>query len=656
MTRKKLGKYEITDRIGRGGMAEVYRGYHVSLDRYVAIKLLHPFLADDPEFKDRFENEARNVAKLKHPNIVQVYDFDFDPEGESYYMVMELINGPTLKDKLFELASSGERFSIAESIRVVRAAAEALAYAHLRNMIHRDVKPANLMLDEDERVVLTDFGIAKIVTGTQFTASGGMVGTPAYMAPEQGLGEAGNERSDLYSLGVILFQLVTGRLPFDADTPLGIILKHVNEPLPSPRSFMPTLSEDMESIICRVLAKDPEDRYPSAAEFANDLASLDEAGNRRAQAELSVRSTGLFPAAETKPDALTNEQRARLLGNTEATTSLSVPASLSTTPVFVQQRGVPGRLRPASIVGLIAALVLIASLGLIALGNDNTLFASLTENNTNTPVATSIAQVPLVTETQEATEDPELPVTEETSVTPPIPNTPVPTTPAASDGTDPATLTPSRTPKPSATPTVTFTATYTPSPTITHTPTPNKTETAAYIALSTLMAATPTPNMTQTLGACDFEFIVVQPTPYPAPPNSRDFTNPRLVRSGTDSFSFEIVVQNTGNCDWPKDLRLHYNEELTLNPDETVDMKDLTNACETAPIGLNFALQGQKNFYLRERVRVTQDSGPIVFTGTAPDLPGCYYGVWDLYYPNSEIKMGRPLVISIRAWGSVINE
>jgi len=378
VTRKKLGKYEITDRIGRGGMAEVYRGYHVSLDRYVAIKLLHPFLADDPEFKDRFENEARNVAKLKHPNIVQVYDFDFDPEGESYYMVMELINGPTLKDKLFELASSGERFSIAESIRVVRAAAEALAYAHLRNMIHRDVKPANLMLDEDERVVLTDFGIAKIVTGTQFTASGGMVGTPAYMAPEQGLGEAGNERSDLYSLGVILFQLVTGRLPFDADTPLGIILKHVNEPLPSPRSFMPTLSEDMESIICRVLAKDPEDRYPSAAEFANDLASLDEAGNRRAQAELSVRSTGLFPAAETKPDALTNEQRARLLGNTEATTSLSVPASLSTTPVFVQQRGVPGRLRPASIVGLIAALVLIASRVLIALGNVYTLFASLT--------------------------------------------------------------------------------------------------------------------------------------------------------------------------------------------------------------------------------------------------------------------------------------
>ncbi len=109
MSRKKLGKYEIIERIGRGGMAEVYRGYHASLDRYVAIKLLHPFLADDPEFKDRFENEARNVAKLKHPNIVQVYDFEYDEEGDSYYMVMEMINGPTLKDRLFDLAANGEQ-------------------------------------------------------------------------------------------------------------------------------------------------------------------------------------------------------------------------------------------------------------------------------------------------------------------------------------------------------------------------------------------------------------------------------------------------------------------------------------------------------------------------------------------------------------------
>jgi serine/threonine protein kinase len=142
---RKLGRYEVIERLGRGGMAEVYRGYHISLDRYVAIKVLHPFLADDPEFKMRFEKEARNVAKLKHPNIVQVYDFEYDSEGESYYMVMELVEGPTLKDHLFKLGENGERMPLPEALRVIREAASALAYAHSLNMIHRDVKPANLM-------------------------------------------------------------------------------------------------------------------------------------------------------------------------------------------------------------------------------------------------------------------------------------------------------------------------------------------------------------------------------------------------------------------------------------------------------------------------------------------------------------------------------
>src|ERR1041385_7355870 len=227
-------------------MAEVYRAYQGTLDRYVAIKVLHAFLADDPEFKSRFEREAQNIAKLKHPNIVQVYDFDYDEEAESYYMVMELIDGSTLKDRLSAIMARGELLPIPEVIRIMRESASALAYAHSRNMIHRDVKPANLMLDHDNRVVLTDFGIAKIVTGAQFTASGGMVGTPAFMAPEQGLGEAGDERSDLYSLGVILFQLMTGQLPYDAETPLAIILKHLNAPIPSVRDINRALPEAID--------------------------------------------------------------------------------------------------------------------------------------------------------------------------------------------------------------------------------------------------------------------------------------------------------------------------------------------------------------------------------------------------------------------------
>ena len=271
MSRKTLGKYEIIERIGRGGMAEVYRGYHAALDRYVAIKLLHPFLADDPEFKERFEKEAKNVAKLRHPNIVQVFDFEYDDQGESYYMVMELINGPTLKDLIVERTEGGHTFSIMEACRIIVDTANALFYAHKRNMIHRDIKPANIMLDEDERVVLTDFGIAKIVTGVQFTASGGMVGTPAYMAPEQGLGEAGDERSDIYSLGVMLYQMVTNHLPFDADTPLAIILKHVNDPVPDPRIHQPNIPDWLVGILQKTLQKDADDRYQTAWQFLNDI-------------------------------------------------------------------------------------------------------------------------------------------------------------------------------------------------------------------------------------------------------------------------------------------------------------------------------------------------------------------------------------------------
>src|SRR5258708_22139994 len=233
-------------------MAEVYKAYQGSLDRYVAIKLLHPFLADDPEFKDRFEREARNVARLRHPNIVQVYDFEYDAESESYYMVMELIDGQTLKDRLTSIGK--QLLPISETLRIMREATEALAYAHARSMIHRDVKPANLMIDSDGRVVLTDFGIAKIVTGIQFTASGGMVGTPAYMAPEQGLGEQGDERSDLYSLGVILFQMCTGHLPYDAESPLAVILKHMNESVPVPHEINPNVPTPLPNIMLKPLA------------------------------------------------------------------------------------------------------------------------------------------------------------------------------------------------------------------------------------------------------------------------------------------------------------------------------------------------------------------------------------------------------------------
>lgn len=275
LTGRTLGKYELRERLGRGGMAEVYKAYHATLDRFVALKILHPFLGEDPEFKDRFEREARNVARLRHPNIVQVYDFEFDPRRELFYMVMEYIDGPTLRTRLMQMGFRGEVFPTSEAVRVTTAVGQALAYAHSRGMVHRDIKPANIMLDADERVVLTDFGIARIMHSPNVTASGAMVGTPAYMAPEQGLGQSGDHRSDVYSLGIVLYQMVTGTVPFDAETPVAIVLKHVNEPLPAPSIYAPDISPVLEHILYKALAKVPEDRYQSVQEFVTHLNDLD---------------------------------------------------------------------------------------------------------------------------------------------------------------------------------------------------------------------------------------------------------------------------------------------------------------------------------------------------------------------------------------------
>jgi serine/threonine protein kinase len=274
---RTLGKYELKERIGRGGMAEVYKAYQSNLDRYVALKILHPFLGEDPEFKERFEREARHVAQLRHTNIVQVYDFEHETKNDLYYMVMEYIDGPTLRARLMQLSFQGENFTIPEAVRITRDLASALAYAHKRDMIHRDIKPGNIMLDSEGRVVLTDFGIARIVSGPNMTASGSMVGTPAYMSPEQGLGQSGDHRSDIYSLGVVLYQLVTGTIPFDADTPIAIVLKHVNDPLPPPTSINPDVPIGLERVLHKALAKSPDDRYQNIEDMIGHLDNLESA-------------------------------------------------------------------------------------------------------------------------------------------------------------------------------------------------------------------------------------------------------------------------------------------------------------------------------------------------------------------------------------------
>jgi predicted Ser/Thr protein kinase len=275
LTGQTIGKYRVVEHLGRGGMAEVYKAYQPSLDRYVALKLMHAFLAGDQDFISRFEREAKNVAALRHPNIVQVYDFDV--HNGTPYMVMEFIEGGTLKSHLEDLARQGKALSTAEAVHIIREVGKALSFAHAHQMIHRDVKPANVLLETDGRVILTDFGIAKILTGPSYTVTGATIGTPAYMSPEQGLGRPGDHRSDIYALGVMLYQLTTGQLPYEADTPLAVMLKHVNEPLPLPRTIKPDLPEGIERIILKSMAKNPDDRFESADEMLAQLDNLETA-------------------------------------------------------------------------------------------------------------------------------------------------------------------------------------------------------------------------------------------------------------------------------------------------------------------------------------------------------------------------------------------
>jgi len=369
---RTLGKYRIIEHLGSGGMAEVYKAYHPGLDRYVAIKVLHSFLADEEDFLTRFRREARVVAMLRHPNIIQVYDFDFDAETNAYYMVMEFIDGPTLKARLQEMARQDQILPLEEAVHIVTAVAGALDYAHQRGMVHRDVKPANIMFTQDGQVILTDFGIAKMVNTTALTASGAMVGTPAYMAPEQGMGQAGDERADIYSLGIILYQLVTGHLPFDADTPLGIILKHINDLLPPPTAFNPDLPPAIEAVIMRALAKSPDDRYQTAGEFAADL--------ERAMAgepiepippELTMASATLEGATATYPHGQVRQW--------EAATLPGVPAyrpPATTPPPSATSTARPKR-RWIAVLITALALILLGCAALLITGAPRRLLATL---------------------------------------------------------------------------------------------------------------------------------------------------------------------------------------------------------------------------------------------------------------------------------------
>lgn len=269
-----IGKVRVDKYLARGGMAEVYLGTHLSLDRQVAIKVLHSFIESDPELLDRFQREAKAVAGLRHPNIVQV--FDFDTYENHPYIVMEYLKGPTLSTYLQSLHNNGVKLSLEQIGQLLKSLVAGLDYAHAHGVIHRDIKPANILLHnkagdftENSMItkhvepVITDFGLARIVNSGKQTASGLVSGTPSYMSPEQARGTKVDHRTDIYSLGIILYELIAGQVPFEGDTAITVIFKHIND-APPPIDGIPP---ELQDVIDKALTKFPEDRYNSGHEL-----------------------------------------------------------------------------------------------------------------------------------------------------------------------------------------------------------------------------------------------------------------------------------------------------------------------------------------------------------------------------------------------------
>jgi putative two-component system response regulator len=259
-----LGPYRIIECIGRGGMATVYKAHHPALDRYVAIKVLPDFFAEDERYMERFLLEARSIARLKHPNILDVYDFG--REGNITYLVLELVGGGTLAERL------GRQMHIQQVAAILGPVGSALDHAHSQGVLHRDIKPSNILFHHDRSPVVADFGLAKMATSIgKVTASGIVLGTPEYMAPEQALGERATPAADIYSLGIVAYEMLTGRVPFQADTPVAVLLAQVNRPMPPARELMGELSGHIEDALRKALAKSPEKRFRKASEFVAAL-------------------------------------------------------------------------------------------------------------------------------------------------------------------------------------------------------------------------------------------------------------------------------------------------------------------------------------------------------------------------------------------------
>ncbi|WP_243120398.1 Stk1 family PASTA domain-containing Ser/Thr kinase [Pelotomaculum sp. FP] len=263
---KLLGnRYEILEQLGGGGMAIIYKGRDTLLNRLVSIKVLRPEFTCDEDFIQRFRREAQAIASLSHPNIVSIYDVGW--EDKVHYLVIEYIEGDNLKN----LIRAQGTIQTERAVEIARQISDALQHAHENNIVHRDVKPQNILITREGRAKLTDFGIAKEATTATLTQTDTIVGSVHYISPEQARGETAGPRSDIYSLGIVLYEMVTGALPFEGETPIGVALKHIREAPPHPSSLNPAVSPMLESIIARAMAKNSVERYETARQLSLDL-------------------------------------------------------------------------------------------------------------------------------------------------------------------------------------------------------------------------------------------------------------------------------------------------------------------------------------------------------------------------------------------------
>lgn len=276
-----VGPYQIQDQVGHGGMATVYKAYHPALDRYVAIKVMDMVLSKEQDFIERFKREARVIARLDNPHIVPVYDFD-EHNGQPY-IVLKFIDGQTLKDRM-----SGSPLSKTEVLQIVKAVGDGLEYAHRHGILHRDTKPSNVLIANDGKVYLTDFGLARLVEGSSSLTGDMILGTPHYISPEQAMNaEKIDEGTDIYSFGVMIYEMVVGCLPFEGDTTFTVIEDHISKEPPPPRSIKPDIPEAVEQVILKALSKRRHDRQSKVSDLVREFKNAWLPANHAEQDEMS---------------------------------------------------------------------------------------------------------------------------------------------------------------------------------------------------------------------------------------------------------------------------------------------------------------------------------------------------------------------------------